>query len=66
MNANMLGLHEVLITDLYNKNVSGIIVSDNGYSLTDDEVRRYVRYCVKKGYENLYNCPDFETVKHLI
>jgi uncharacterized protein YehS (DUF1456 family) len=63
MNADMLGMHEYLITDMKNHSVKGTIVDNNGYELTDKEVRAYVRYCVKNGFQKLYDCPNFSEVK---
>lgn len=48
------------------RSLRDIIQSDDGYSLTDSEARRYVRWAIKQGYEYLSQVPDYEQVKDKI
>ena len=48
------------------RSLRDLIQSDNGYSLTDAEARRYVRWAIKQGYKYLSEVPDHEQVKDKI
>ena len=48
------------------KNMSNILKSDSGRYLNDREARSYIDYCLKKGYTELYECPEFEDIKDML
>lgn len=62
MDASLQGLLE------YGKRrkLTDIIQSDNGYSLTDAEARRYIKWALLNGYKYLSEVPDYEEVKDKI
>lgn len=45
------------------KSMSGIIITDKNKTLNDREARAFIKYCISKGYEELYDCPEFEEVE---
>jgi hypothetical protein len=62
MNAYLVGFLEY-INSYKKRNVGGWVTTDDGYNLSNAEVRAYVRWCVRNGYKYLYDAPPFETVK---
>lgn len=62
MDASLQGLLE------YGKRrrLTGIIESDNGYSLSDAEARKYIKWALMNGYKYLSEVPDYEQVKDKI
>ena len=62
MNADVQGLNEYF-KSRKRKNFYGWLVCKSGYRLSDRECRAYIRWCAKKGYGTLEDCPDFEDVR---
>lgn len=50
----------------HRKNASGIIVTDKGKTLSDKEVKAYVRWGLKNGYTELSQMPEFEDVEQQV
>ena len=61
MNADLNGLLAYMKANK-NKNLQGIIVSDNGETFSNQKTRAYVEWCVKNGYKFLHDAPDIKTV----
>lgn len=59
MNANIAGL----LAFCKKRNIGGLIVTADGYALSDTEARAYLRWCSINGYNDLYSAPDYNEVK---
>lgn len=59
MDANLQGLMEFG----KRRNLRGVIMSNNGYELTDKEARAYIRRAILSGYKHLSEVPDFEDIR---
>ena len=59
MDANLQGLLEFG----KRRSLRGVIKSDNGYELTDNEARTYIRWEISFGYKYLSEVPDFEDIR---
>jgi hypothetical protein len=59
MNASIPGL----LAYFKKKNLNGIVVAGDGYSLSDSEARAYLRYCSLHGYADLSSAPDYHEIK---
>lgn len=59
MNADLQG-----ILNYYgNRPIKDLLMSDNGYMLSANEARAYIKYCLSQGHTELKTCPDFDEVK---
>ena len=47
----------------HKKNAGGLVTTDAGRSLTDEELRAYCIWGLKNGYKTLYELPEFETIE---
>ena len=62
MNADLQG-----IKNYYAKRLipDGLIVTDDGTSLTSVQARRLIERGIKNGYKDLYSMPDFKEIIEL-
>jgi len=63
MNASLQGLWNYYFHNGSRRRCDRILVTSNGRALSHDEAKKYVRYCLGAGFEDLHSCPDFETIK---
>ena len=47
----------------HKKDAGGLVSTDAGRSLTDEELRAYCIWGLQNGYKTLYELPEFETIE---
>ena len=62
MNASILGMYNYYI--IGKRNANGIIVTEDGQVLGNEEAKRYIKWCKENGYEDLHSCPKYSEVKN--
>jgi hypothetical protein len=48
------------------RNMTGLLVTDNGRELSDNEARNYLKWCDKNSYRTIKDAPDYDDVKDKI
>lgn len=60
MNADLQG-----ILNYYGKRpITNLLVTSKGYTLSSQEARAYIKYCLSQGHTDLKTCPEFEDIKN--
>jgi hypothetical protein len=59
MNADIKGMYNYYVKERRQCNV---LESGSGKSVSSKLAKAYIKYCYKKGYKYLHECPDIESV----
>jgi hypothetical protein len=59
MNASINGL----LKFFRRKSLAGLIECADGYTLSDEEARAYLKWCSSNGYTDLKSAPDYHEIK---